>query len=353
MGKPWLSRAIFASSMGVGLAACTVITGVGDLVVGDAPDASEASAPVPTVTGSIAPPTPARDASDDGSLLGDPDASVVDGCSAAECSDVPAGYQLVALGPRDAACPADFGAPADVVETPSLDPGACTCSCSVTQPPTCNASPNAQIMSSFGPNGAACLQPSATIPARCDGSGFLGPFPANERRYVPVAATRTGGTCSRTAVKDDSKLKTVARRLCRASVVPQCDGKTCAPAVTPYAACIATTGDVPECPAAWPERHLVGASASFGCTNDCGCSVGGNCPTRGRVSYFASADCSGAAGIVFTANNACTATAGSGAAAYASHRYDPDPPTGVGCQPNGAAPPTGPTLAQPTTVCCK
>lgn len=340
MGKPALSRALLAAAFATASVACTLLTGASDLTSAPEPDSD---------AGPLAPD--GSNAADASSVLGDVDATTVDACGTSSCEVLPDGFQLVALGAVDVPCPSGFTQPFDAVEQPSLDPGACTCGCNVTQQPACNVGGGNTISLLYGAAGSGtCPSMGQDVPTGCSTAGFLGPFIAYERQYVAPSATLAGGACNASATKDDTKLKTLRVRVCQASVIPQCDGKICPPSPAPFASCVAASGAL-ACPAAWPQRHVVGASASFTCGAGCTCAVAGQCNATGTLSYFASGNCSGTAELTYPVNGACNATGGSNVA-YASHRYDPAPPTNVRCQSTGASTPS-PALAQETTICCK
>jgi len=339
------------------LAACTLLSGVGDLVEGEAtPDAAEALAPVPTTTGTVTPPAPIDSGKEDpdGNVLGDIDAAIVDACSPTGCSTLPPNFTLVALGAKNAACPAGFGQPLDVIETPSLDPGACSCGCSTLTSPTCAPAAGAMLDLFVGFTlGLSCPSNVDQINIGCASDGVMGPFnSAGERRYDPPPASPSGGTCKGTAQKDSAKLKAVDVRICQATVIPQCDGKACTPNTGAFKACIASNGNIATCPPEFPERHLTGTSASFTCAETCSCGVNATCPASGKLSYFTNATCAGAPGVTFIANDACNPTGNAGGP-YLSHRYDPDPPNVGPCSAGGSPAASAPTLAQQTTVCCK
>lgn len=351
MGRSLL-RAIFLGSVTSAFVACNAITGLGDLVTEpDAPDASEASvAPLPTTTGTV--PAPGLDAGRDGGSLGTVDAEVVDGCSTTSCEALPLGFQLVAIGPRNDACPNGFGQPLDAVEEPAVGAGACTCGCDLKQAPSCTVGGGATITLGYGAVGSGtCAMAGQDVPTGCSTAGFMGPFLPYERSYTAPLATLTGGACDVKVVTDDTKLSTKSLRVCQATVLPQCEGKTCPPALTGFTACIAATGDV-ACPAAWPTKHLVGTSASFTCSAGCSCTVGGQCSTTGTLKYYPTANCTGGADLTYPVGG-CGATPGSGATVYGSHRYDPAGPSSTRCNTGGISTPSAPSLAQPSTVCCR
>ncbi len=342
MGKS--GRIFFALVLGSATTACTMLIGLDDLGT----EASPVSEPEAGEASSPSPPPPGEDAG----VLGTVDATVVDACSATNCELLPDGFQLVALGASGAECPSGFAQPTATVEQPSFDPGACSCSCNVTQQPTCTLGGNNTITLLYGPPGSGtCAANGQNVSAGCSTEDFLGPFISYDRKYLAPAATRTGGSCNASAAKDESKLKTTPSSLCLATVIPQCEGKTCAPNTAPFAACIAATG-THQCPPSWPQRHVVGTSATLSCGAGCTCSIQGQCNTTGTLRYFATNNCSGSPGLTYPVDGGCITTPGSGTTTYNSHRYDPAPPTNVGCQSAGTPTPSA-TLAQETTVCCK
>ena len=326
----------------VALASCSVTTSFVGLTGGDA-GLEEASAP--DGGGVLA------DGSTADALLEDVATKGVDGCSLGDCFDMPAGFTLVAFGAtaKGDGCPSGFGLPKDTVEGPKLAPDACTCECAVTSQPSC---PSGVISNNFGTAGAGTCPSSGGGYANfgCATDGFLGAFTTgNEHRFTPPGPT--GGSCSTSSTKDMTKLTYTAEgRICQATTVAQCEGKVCAPPVpAAFGACIASAGDV-ACPSAFPKKHLVGPSASFGCTLDCTCSVSATC--KGKMNYYASTDCSGTAGFTAQVNGQCLPTV-AGGATFASHRYFPDPPANVACTKSGKSSDLPPVLDEPATVCCR
>lgn len=327
---------------GVALAGCTLLTNIDGLVGGTPVDAGGGSSSDVVASG-----VP-EDASLADSILQDVGAIPVDACGTQGCFDMPTGFALVALGPKGGSCPSGFTLPADTVEGPNLGANACTCGCSVTNAPSCATG---AIVGAFGTaGGLTCPNAGGNlVNTGCGTDGFLGPFgTGNEHKYTPPAAS--GGSCSASAVKDTAKLTYAAeRRVCQASVVPQCNGKTCPPTVGgSFSVCIAATGDVP-CPLAFPTKHLVGTGASFNCSAGCTCGVTANC--SGRLDYFASANCSGTAAYSIAVNNTCVAT-DNGGASYASHIYVANAPTQTACTKTGSTTPSTPALSGPVTTCC-
>ena len=293
---------------------------------------------------------PADASSDGSSLLADVSAPAVDGCSSTGCFVMPSGFSLVAYGAtaKGLACPTGFTGPADTVEGPAVGASACTCGCSVTAQPSCATG---MIPGHFAGAGALlCDSVGGSLANNgCGTDGYLGPFgTGNEHRFTPPPAS--GGTCQATANKDPGKLTYAAQgRLCQAAVVPECEGKVCLPAAAaPFRACIAAPGDI-ACPAGFAIKHLLGGSASFTCSAGCTCGVTATC--KGKLSYFATADCSGAVGMTVQVDDACHATDAAGAS-FGSHVYVPFTPANVGCTKTGSTSASAPALSNATTVCC-
>jgi hypothetical protein len=319
------------------LGACTLgdlqgLSGGADDVVNDA-----ATAPDTTSSG------------DDAGILSGLDAQVTDGCGGAGCFPMPTGFALVAFaGATQPACPTGYAQPADVVEGPTTSAGACTCGCSVTTQPSCDGTV-ATHQDTIG--SGLCENVGVTFASGCGTNGFLGPFSAGvEHRFTPPSPT--GGACSASGSVHADKIAYASQgRVCPATELPTCDGKICpnAPGAG-FGACIAKTGDV-ACPAPFSTKHLVGTSASFTCGSGCTCATHATGCT-GKFNYYASSDCSGAAGNSVIVNDTCVSSAKDGNS-FASHKYVPDPPSGVTCSTEGTSSPSTPSLAETTTVCCQ
>jgi hypothetical protein len=346
---------MFAFTAAVGVVSCTLLTGVGDLSV--ATDAgSDGTSPIPTTTGHVDAGSPPNDADvdPDSSFLGEVDASTVDGCSPTGCYDIPLGFQLVSLGPTTQPCPTDFAVPQTVVSGPTVGGGACSCGCSITTHSSCQVSTLTQHIGN-NPDASTCPNQFVTnLNAGCGMDGYLGPF-NNWREFWPNQNAAGGGLCNSQTNKDGSKLSSQSQKLCQATVVPRCDTKICPPKLpAPYAACIATAGDV-DCPTDFPKKTLGGSKADFSCDGTCGCSgVSGDCNT-GTISFYFPPDCSGTAGVSYPVNGTCVSNAaasGNPNAPYGSHKYFPDPVQNEKCNLTGSVSPSAPSLSQVTTVCC-
>lgn len=368
MVRAWLSRAIFASFVGAGLASCTLLTGVGDLSVVDGLDAdlAETSTTPRADTGPVVVKPPADSGRDVASPPPDedadapiPDASAdVETCDPTGCLDVKAPFEVISFGPKGQACPAGFGPNTDLVEDPVVAANGCPCSCSVASQGTC---PSTGPMTTTFDNTATvgvCGNAGGTTAAGCSDDGFLGPFgDLNEHAYTPPAGGPSGGSCNSSVGKDNSKLSVTDRRSCKLSAPKTCNGKVCAPTLdNPHKVCVAASGNV-ACPPGFPDKHTMGTGASFTCSNGtCGCAFNaGNC-TGGKLNFYnngTAAFCIGIPAMVVDVNGSCVPTVSNPPGqTFGSHRYVPNPPTGGSCSATGAAVAT-PSLTGPTTtICC-
>lgn len=361
MSKSWLTRAMLAGLTGVGLASCTLISGVGDLEAVDSLDAAldraapngdndgndgnggnEASTPIDAGPLSDAP------------LLGDPDATIVDACSPSGCLPLPADFQLVAYGPATSGCPTGYSNPTTALTNPALAPNACTCQCTVTNPGNC--AQTAPIAASYGDPTASitCPTEADTYSGGCAADGYMGPFaPTSTIAFFPTkAGPFLAAPCTPVAKPDTSKVGGTTVRVCSASVVPKCEDSVCA--ADPgdgYQACIASNGDV-ACPTGLV-KHLVGNNPTFSCDGtSCKCgALQAQCKGTGKLELFAGASCSGPVGLTLVADGKCR-VAPDAPQTWTSHRFTADPPGSPFCPPTGTATPSAVSLSQLLTVCC-
>lgn len=326
VGQSRLSRLAGATVLVGALIHCNALTGVDDLGIesGDASIAPDAFTPdgPSTVVDANAP-----DVGDSSQPI---DATVADGCSSASCVDLPLGFELVAVGPTTDPCPATFEQPKDVHENPVATNGTCTCKCSVGGTPICPS--NQGLLTTFGTAGAGtCPNNGGTTGGGCATDGFLGAFDTgNEHRYKPAGPV--GGSCTTSGLADKTKVTFTDLRVCGANVVPKCESKLCPPTLGGnFTACVAALGDQ-ACPGAFPKKHLVGPDVNVTCANNgCNCSVSATC--TGKMSFFASADCSGAADLIVNADDSCVATVSTPpGTSYGSHRYTANAPANVTCR---------------------
>lgn len=362
MASSWLFRAIFACGLGAGAAACTLLTGVGDLSVGSnvvdaAPEATanaaDASTPPPGDDDGSA-----QDAGGDATLFGDTDATTVDACSPTGCLPVPVGFTFLAYGPNGADCPTGFGTPVDVIENEQVDPSACSCGCTITNGGSCGG--NGTIDYAIGDKeaGMTCGQEIGTYFVgnnnNCKGDGYLGPFSnGNYRQYTPPQQNAQNLDCAGKVTTDPTKVGGTTHRACTATIIPQCNDQLCpSDPGHGFLACIAAPGQV-DCPKEWPVSHPVGTGVTFTCDeSNCGCGgVTGQC-SGGSLAYYSSFDCSGQAGFTVKVDGNCEDTPGANSQSFHSHKFTPNVPSNVQCTASGTTSVQNISIAQQTTVCC-
>ena len=285
------------------------------------------------------------DASDDQDAPPGPDAGPCD-TDADGCVDpvVPAGWQPTAYVENPSAdCPADFGPNDDAVTSPTAGSFACSCSCSVSQQPSCVSGtiPTADGSTSAC-NVAGDLLDAAN--GACTPVGFAATLDVYSLA-TPLAPT--GGSCGVQAASQGNPTATPAR-LCAPAA--GCRSAACAGyAPAGYLSCITTAGDV-ACPGGSPfqNKHLVGTSPTAGCS-DCGssCTLQVTC-TQATLDLYGDVGCN-ALVCALPATGQCLPTnaAGSGVRSY---RYSAVP--SGGCSADGTSTPTL-GLQQPRTVCCR
>jgi hypothetical protein len=280
----------------------------------------------------------------------DEEAEVDVGACGTTCTDLPLGFAVVAFGAgaSGTVCPTGFGQGTDTVEGPSVGAGACTCGCSIPTPPACPT--NGAITNGYDTDGSGTCTSTGNTYANngCGTEGQAMAFgPNDHHRFTPPGPD--GGSCSAPVTQDDTKLTFALHgRVCQPTGAPtQCGGKVCLPPVDPpFVACLAAAGDVP-CPTSFPNKHLVGTSASFTCSQGCTCSIVATCD--GMLNYYTSIDCSGPIAFQIQANGQCVAT---NFGAYASHQYVPAANANATCFAGGSTSASTPLLGATLSVCC-
>jgi len=286
----------------------------------------------------------------DGSPYGGSDAAG-DGVSASACgSGIPSGWSLVIydLGPD--ACPADYGAH-DVSGSATLQTGACSCACSVSQNGDCE-------------HGALLVHPSAGGNTSCalDGgwsrdlsgsactvlNGMLFVSGPHSDQVSPLAPE--GGACSDMAQTDPTKITVAPARYCD---VPSSQADAVCNGTVPsgFAACIMASGET-TCPSGTPFVHsyVVEDSAALQCSSCAGCSVMTTCSNI-TLTGFADTSCS-------TQNLVAQVGVDGGCNAVNLFTY-PAPIAAVeytatassSCTPGTST--SGVQLANPSTICCR
>ncbi len=244
------------------------------------------------------PPVP-----DAGTPVNTPDASGT-GPGSTCVADLPAGWTLTTFNTATSSCPTGFDEHI-VSGTPSVGSGACSCSCSVTQPGECGQGSLA-IVTSPGHRDDMC--DTAWFTATVNGSQCI-PVPAGaidlgNFMASPLPATSTGGACTSTAQTNTSAVTAPTQRYCdvpAASSDAVCNGTPPAG----FSACIMAAGEV-ACPASTPftQKFTVEDSATVSCGTCSACAVATTC-SNPMVATFLTADCSGAVSASFAVNGTC------------------------------------------------
>jgi len=251
--------------------------------------------------------------------------------TASGCYIIPQGWQLIAVaGDRSTGCPARFAAnqPIDLDEGPDAS-NACTCTCAITEEPTCPTGPIAVAFDQHNSSEAGlCGQPgepfSNALPGSCN-TDLIFPAPSYstlDLQYTPAAAT--GGQCSGVGTGNANVTYATEGRAC----VPDdpqsagCTGDRCTPTLAaPYRPCIVQSG-IETCPGGpFTEQHRVGSGVSFVCS-DCGCSVTATC--EGTIQLFTDATCTQQE-LDIPADGQCHDPAAPSNNTYGSYMYVPGP----------------------------
>ena len=112
-------------------------------------------------------------------------------CTAA---DVPAGWSLVAYATARDACPAGFGAPADLEEYAGLGPATCGCTCTTIAPALCDQGSLPLYSQGAGPCGNSPVTTLNVQSGRCGPTGGLQTVAAGMVRIPPLPPIQ--GTCN-------------------------------------------------------------------------------------------------------------------------------------------------------------
>jgi len=266
---------------------------------------------------------------------------------ASACSGaVPAGWTLTAFAPnRTTACPGNFTA-TDVVAAPTLQAGACTCSCNIATQPSCALGAVTGTWSGDANCGNAWKTWTFTAVGQCMDYGMGANFAlGSHNSYTKLGLTP--GTCnSPAAVADGSKVGSTPMRTCVPSVA--CAEDVCNGAVPAgMRACIATAGDV-ACPAGpfSDKAAVIGATTTLSCAGCSTCNVTQSACGAATVKFWADANCTQAKGSVAADGN-CNAT---GSVSTTHFTYE-NPVQNVQCNAGTSAPTAD--LGTKRTVCCR
>jgi hypothetical protein len=231
------------------------------------------------------------------------DASTTSTC----VSTLPAGWSLVAYNTAIDSCPTGYSETI-VSGTPVIAPGACTCSCTVTQTGSCGSGSLAMLTNPGHGNDTCVMQwftatvnGSQCIAVPAAQQGNLGNFQAS-----PLPASGAGGACTSTAHATTGAVTEPTQRYCAvptASADAVCNGNPPAG----FSACIISAG-AKACPATTPFIHpfTVETSAALACGTCTACTASTTCGTP-TLSAFTNANCTPPAALSFPVNGACQA----------------------------------------------
>lgn len=259
---------------------------------------------------------------------------------AGTCNDlmiVPAGWTPVVLSTTNLSCPLGFSG-SNVHVDPVAMSGACTCSASNQNPPTCV---NGNVTRS---NGTSCVngQGQIAVNGQCNVVGGTIDIGEKDSTVGP------GGSCTSTATANPNKLSDTPASVC---TPVQCPNDVCAGmAPAGHIACIQTTGDV-ACPSTGPfkNQRLVGDMMTLDCSAACTtCAANATC-TSASIAFYSDTACQNPVTSV-AADSSCHST-GLSNTAFGSVKYFATPQ-------NITYTAMGPGTAKITrsnakTLCCK
>ena len=248
---------------------------------------------------------------------------------------VPAGWTLVVESDASHTCPSGY-AGGSFLAAPGAQPGACTCSCTVSPMPSCQVG---QVQLWYGDG---CQMGGFLLPANggCYSPGGTFSVPTN---LLGIASAPSGGACVSNGLPDPTKVTTTGIDVC---TVPPSDQEAVCSGTVPqaFAACIRTNGDV-ACPAG-PFTQKVSFSDQPPALA-CHC---GACGFSATCSAHANLYSDSACGSIFTQfplDGQCEPAQQAGS--FQSGAYVATPQ--VSCTPG--APTASVAFATPQTLCCR
>jgi hypothetical protein len=267
------------------------------------------------------------------------DGGTVGPCDAKCGVNVPTGFTLVtSLDGRNTSCP-DGWTSKDVVANPTAAVDACSCACNVTTQPSCAGGAITRHYDQT--NGPMCNVGATTINASGSGCNLL-PNAINALGYhYSATLAPTGGACTFDAKADASKVMAREARICE--VPATCQGAVCGAKNI----CVTTTGDI-ACPATFPVKQMVGASANLECSACAACKVAATC--GGTLAMYTDYNCS-VGKATYPVDGTCNTNPAINSM-FLTYIFQGS----VGKVDCGGPAPTStgtPKLAQPTTVCCQ
>jgi hypothetical protein len=261
--------------------------------------------------GSLARPDGSMSGMDGGSQTGDATAdspSTGTGDTGTVCAaTIPAGWSPAVFNTGLDPCPAGF-AEHVVLGTPSVAAGACSCSCSVTQPGACGGQGSLTLTGAPGHGVDTCTSPwfTATVNgAQCIAVPAASQLAFEAYQATPVAATGQGGACSSAVQSNPGALSEPAQRFCDVPA-PSADAVCAGTAPAGFSACIVAAGNV-ACPSSTPfvQAFAVEDGATVSCGACSACSVSTTC-SNPTVAAFTNANCTAPATLTFNVDGSCT-----------------------------------------------
>lgn len=258
--------------------------------------------------------------------------------------DVTTGWTYDAIDRANgAACPSGYGSQ-DLVASASGAAAMCSCSCGLTQLPSCTYG---TLSANIG--SASCGETTAGYQAdgTCVPSSAVTPtlFSAN-------AIAPSGGACSGNVSKSVPNRQETHWRACSSSgpFGRGCAaGHMCAIAGGAFVGCV-TRQNTATCPVDYPVTQVVATGISD--TRDCGaCTCGAPNPascSNATISFYPTTACASPA-VTVNANGACTNT---GAVTYQAYRYSATASASCGAPTQMPSPTGGVSTTGPITTCC-
>lgn len=284
------------------------------------------------------------DASADVNVIPKNDGGPNPNCDPGKCGlSAPQGWTLATAHNSRATPCADGWKTIDVVADPVADPAACSCSCNVTQPPTCGGG---TVLRNLDTGNASCSQIATTL--NMTGGGTCDQFPnffitLQGKNYQTIPPGPKGGVCQFDAKSDTSKVTAAEGRICEPP--PSCQGDIC----KMQNICITHDGNV-DCPVEFANKRLVGDAPKLECAA-CGgaCDVKGAC--SGTLNMYTDDSCSQGK-IDFPADATCAPSPNGNNMQYRSGSLTTSVKN-AGCAQIPPASAASVKLDAPTTVCCK
>lgn len=260
------------------LAACGLVSGLGDLSVCTATDCVDAGVDAVAVDG-VAADVVVDVAPDRAPQTCGADSGACTGALAAGWTPV-----AFAASPTEV-CPSNFIA-SELVFNPLAQVGACACSCNLTTQPACGLGAVSLAYGNSIGCGSGNLNYNVSVDGQCTDFG-AGTF-TEVAFHKWSKPSLTPGTCAGGPVADGKKVSTTAARACVPP--PTCAEDVCNGAVpSGFKSCVIHDGDV-ACPSGpFTAKSVTGTSTSLACAPCGACVVGGQCGVATVRSYGDSA----------------------------------------------------------------